>query len=362
MSFYIRKSISVGPFRFSLSKSGIGVSAGIRGLHFGTGPHGNYIHMGKNGLHYRKTISSPSPKLPNSTNSLNEAPTPVIPSGTHAPMQEIESAEISQIVDSSSIDLLDELNRKRKVVRIWPSVMILFALVLGIGLVAAWPNWLLALIILSGGFGIYVAHNRDVIKKTVVLFYRFDSEMESAYAKLITSAEQLARCAAAWHIEAEGKVHDRKYHAGASSLIQRKFIKIRKVAPPYVKTNIETIEMNVGRQTLHFLPDRLLVYDINGVGAVGYKELQVHIRNTRFIEDGNLPDDAKIVDKTWAYVNKNGGPDRRFKNNKELPICLYEEISLRSETGLNEMLHVSQCGVGKNFADAIDVLGKLIAR
>jgi hypothetical protein len=38
MSLYIRKSISVGPFRFNLSKSGVGVSAGIKGVRFGAGP------------------------------------------------------------------------------------------------------------------------------------------------------------------------------------------------------------------------------------------------------------------------------------------------------------------------------------
>jgi hypothetical protein len=36
MGFYIRKAISVGPFRFNLSKSGVGVSAGVKGLRFGT--------------------------------------------------------------------------------------------------------------------------------------------------------------------------------------------------------------------------------------------------------------------------------------------------------------------------------------
>ncbi|MGD9970365.1 MAG: DUF4236 domain-containing protein [Sulfuricurvum sp.] len=46
MGFYIRKSITVGPIRFNLSKSGIGVSAGIKGLRFGAGPIDNYIHMG----------------------------------------------------------------------------------------------------------------------------------------------------------------------------------------------------------------------------------------------------------------------------------------------------------------------------
>ncbi|MFR3778285.1 MAG: DUF4236 domain-containing protein [Enterobacter sp.] len=32
MSFYIKKSIRVGPMRFNLSKSGVGASIGIKGL------------------------------------------------------------------------------------------------------------------------------------------------------------------------------------------------------------------------------------------------------------------------------------------------------------------------------------------
>ena len=41
MGFYLRKGVKVGPLRFNLSKSGIGVSAGIKGLRFGSGPRGN---------------------------------------------------------------------------------------------------------------------------------------------------------------------------------------------------------------------------------------------------------------------------------------------------------------------------------
>jgi hypothetical protein len=80
----------------------------------------------------------------------------------------------------------------------------------------------------------------------------------------------------------------------------------------------------------------------------------------RFIESESVPRDAKVVDKTWKYVNKSGGPDQRFKDNKELPVCLYEEISLTSPTGLNEVLQISQCGVGESFAEAIALLGKKI--
>ncbi|MFQ2071491.1 DUF4236 domain-containing protein [Aeromonas veronii] len=58
MGLYLRKSVSVGPFRFNLSKSGVGVSAGVKGLRIGTGPRGNYVHIGMGGLYYRKSLSN----------------------------------------------------------------------------------------------------------------------------------------------------------------------------------------------------------------------------------------------------------------------------------------------------------------
>ena len=362
MGFYLRKSISVGPIRFNLSKSGIGVSAGVKGLRFGVGPRGNYVHMGRSGLYYRATIpassSAPSEPQRQPAHSLD----PQIPTGTHAPLEEIESADVAKIVDSSSRELLNELNQKQKTTRLWPIVAVASVVVLIVGLSLGWPNWLLILLLLAAIAGTYVAHSRDALTKTVVLFYDFDPEMESAYAQLHSCAGRLAGCAVAWHIEAEGKVHDQKYHAGASNLVRRKQTFVRKAEPPYVKTNIETIAIGVGRQTLHFFPDRILVYDQNGVGAVGYQELRVNVGTTRFIESDSVPSDAKVVDKTWKYVNKSGGPDRRFKDNKELPVCLYEEISLSSYTGLNELLQISQCGFGESFAEAIASLGKKIPR
>ena len=56
MAFHLRKSISVGPFRFNLSKSGIGLSVVVHGLRVGTGPRGHYIHAGASGFYYRASI------------------------------------------------------------------------------------------------------------------------------------------------------------------------------------------------------------------------------------------------------------------------------------------------------------------
>jgi Protein of unknown function (DUF4236) len=46
VGIYIRKSVRAGPFRFNLSKSGVGVSAGVPGFRIGTGPRGNYVFAG----------------------------------------------------------------------------------------------------------------------------------------------------------------------------------------------------------------------------------------------------------------------------------------------------------------------------
>ena len=56
MGFYMRKSVSFGGVRFNFSKSGIGVSVGVKGFRIGTGPRGNYIHMGRNGIYYRAAL------------------------------------------------------------------------------------------------------------------------------------------------------------------------------------------------------------------------------------------------------------------------------------------------------------------
>ena len=61
MGFRIQKSIRLGKFlRLNISKSGIGISAGIPGLRIGTGPRGAYFSAGLpgTGLSYRQKISN----------------------------------------------------------------------------------------------------------------------------------------------------------------------------------------------------------------------------------------------------------------------------------------------------------------
>lgn len=160
-------------------------------------------------------------------------------------------------------------------------------------------------------------------------------------------------------MDAQGEVRNRKYHAGAASVINRNSTRPRVGQPSLLRTNLDVPSLSVGKQQLYFFPDRLLVLEGSQVGAVGYDTLQIDIGTTRFIEDERVPTDAQIVDRTWRYVNKKGGPDRRFSDNRELPIVLYETLHFQSPTGLNELLHASRIGVGGPLAQAVSRMAVL---
>jgi hypothetical protein len=335
VGFYLRKSVRVGPLRFNLSKSGIGVSAGVPGLRFGAGPRGNYVHMGRGGLYYRASLPS------GTQGQASASPQPAPLSENGSDLTEIESGSVLEMVDASSASLLNELNEKRRKFPFWIATLcatVLAAFFMGEG--AAAP-------IVAGGVVLtFLVAQVDAMRRTSVLFYEVEGPAAERYQALHNAFDELTRCGRVGHIGAKGAVKDTKYHAGASTLVKRKTIRPSTSPPPRVKTNIAVPSIPVGRQTLHFFPDRILVFDRNGVGSIGYDALEVDVQETRFIETEGVPSDGKVVGQTWAYVNKKGGPDKRFKNNRELPIALYEQIAFQSTSGLNEVIQLSRLGVG----------------
>jgi hypothetical protein len=352
MGIYIRKSVSFGPFRFNLSKSGVGLSVGVPGFRVGMSPRGNYIHMGRGRLYYRATLPRTNGRRPRAG-----PPPEASHEGAPVALTEIESSDAATIVDSSSADLVAEMNAKRKKLRLWPLVLIAGgALALCVGKqtnAVPWvPQAILVLTLLAAGAAAFY----DRLRKTTVLLYDLDIEVAARCEQLQAAFEALGSCGRRWHVSASGPVHDRKYHAGASSLVNRKTISIGTRNPPYVKSNVESPSLPVGKQTLYFFPDKVLVFESSSVGAVSYRQLDIRCIQQQFIESGSVPHDAQVIGSTWRYVNKKGGPDKRFKDNRQLPIALYEEITFRSSTGLDEMIKVSRVGLGDKVAAAIKAL------
>lgn len=359
MPFYVRKSVSAGPFRFNFSKSGVGVSVGVKGLRIGTGPRGHYIHAGFGGLYYRSTLGNAGrgrqPAVPQQPQAL-----PVTAANGDVEMIEIDSGDVMQMRDSSFSELLDEINSKSRQPRMSVTLS-LTALVIGgiAGLATGGPGLLLcAVAIPAGAIGSWL----DSYRRSTVLYYDLEGDAETAYTRLTAGYDGLNGCAAKWHIEAGGAVQSLtawKRNAGASHLVNRKTTTLAYALPAVIKSNVTPPALHVGRQVMFFMPDIVLVQDGSRVGAVSYVDLNLRWQDSRFIETEGVPSDARIVDHTWKHPNKSGGPDRRFNDNRQIPICLYETMHLTSNSGVNELVEFSRTGVVGAFVEGCRMLAAL---
>lgn len=158
---------------------------------------------------------------------------------------------------------------------------------------------------------------------------------------LVKAIQTFASSIRIWRVMRQQTSIDRKYHAGADMLLEKKRVAPRLATPPWIEAKIAVWAFDLGEQTLYFFPDRLLIYESGQVGAVAYDDLSITIGQVKFREEDDVPADAQVIGHTWQYVNKDGGPDRRFANNRQLPIVLYAETRLCSASGMNIILESS---------------------
>src|SRR5437762_9984685 len=113
MGWYLRKSFGLGPLRLNLSKSGIGYSLGVPGARVGVGPRGSYVRLGRGGVYYQKYFSTDSSRTVRPSDfvrpaNVEQLGTPVL------------TAPASELRDSSSDKLLQEIRQKHQKIRLAP--------------------------------------------------------------------------------------------------------------------------------------------------------------------------------------------------------------------------------------------------
>lgn len=322
MGFYVRTSLRVGSFRFTLSQAGIGVSTAIPGLRAGMGPRGNVVRMGSGTISYQ----------------------------TIAPGHDVVMHDVVSLVPAQPSDIVQQLQKAAGRRLYWPFAL---AALLVAGLVTG----RFGLVIIAVGLPcvLWMAL-RDRAARAVVVIYDVADEAAWRFDHLVSSITSLQRTHGFWLITASGAItntYQFKVNAGASRLLRRMNASARLAGPQILVTNIAVPTLTAGSLSVHFLPDRVLFRDGRHVADLAYQHLQVGVEHARFIEEGPVPPDGTVVDSTWRYVNVRGGPDRRFKNNARLPILLYGRLILRSHSGLNLVWDASQVPLVHAVANAL---------
>jgi Protein of unknown function (DUF4236) len=350
MGWYLRKSFGFGPLRVNLSKSGLGYSLGVRGARIGVNSRGTYIRMGRGGIYYQKYLQTQS-------GQSEPVPVPAQPTAEPELTQVIQTASASSLQDSSANELLQEITLHHNKALIAPVAMVIAGLALGGAMMGSLPIWMDAAIVLVGAIAAAIATRADYKRKVVHLDYALEPEAARAYIVLLQGIEQLRALGGLWRISSEEVNADTKYNAGARYSVNRKGIGIKFEPPGYISTDAAVYMVNTGPQRLYFLPDRILVYEGDQIGAVQYGSLTFNVAPSTFVESDTVPYDAEIIGRTWRYTNKGGGPDRRFAVNPEIPVVRYAEITLKSESGLNYLLQASNVEKAKSFIQAVKEYG-----
>jgi hypothetical protein len=107
---------------------------------------------------------------------------------------------------------------------------------------------------------------------------------------------------------------------------------------------------NANGGDIFFYPSFVLYFiSTESFALLEYRDMQLSFSVTGFHEEQKIPPDATIVGHAWAKANKDGTPDMRFKDNYQIPIALYGNLTLTSETGMNEGYLISKARQAEVF-------------
>jgi hypothetical protein len=273
-----------------------------------------------------------------------------------------ETRDVMQLTDASASDLLDMLNSQGKRRTRWPWALAGGVICIGYAygnldtVSRPWMNYVLAAVSAALMCEVAWLAWQDRLRKLTVLCYDLDETTAHAFESFIGAWRSVSTVRNLWTIPQAVQYGDKKYQGGASIGVTRDSTQLRFGAPDNVRCNISVPMLRTRTATLAFYPDRLLVFRAGQVGAVLYSALQVLPSNGRFNEEQAVPADTQVVGRTWHYVNKSGGPDRRFKNNREIPVCAYSELELRSHSGLSARFMASKPGAFDIVPKAVELL------
>lgn len=185
----------------------------------------------------------------------------------------------------------------------------------------------------------------------ITLRYRLDETSKQTVDTNNSAFEILSQCKKLWGVS--------DYNVGSYSTIHpiRKDAQLQyKSLPWFLKSNIDKCyQLHTRVKNYYFLPEKILIESKKGVTSAYYPQIKIKLDKEVIAETGFAPRDAMFYGNTWEHVNKDGSPDKRVKNNRQIPEYLYGIIHFRGdeETKLDLKLYCSDI---RKVADAMKIL------
>lgn len=355
----------------NFSKSGISTTLGVPGASVNLGKQGAYLNTGipGTGLYDRQKISGGKKGKQSSSQSDIEKPEQSI---SNADIGEIKTDQAETttthgllelkktLLDcyQERIDLRKEIEKAESKLKT-ANLLMVGAYILIIGVFVKW---------FRNNKKDKQEHLTDLRNQLENCFVNIDmdidEQIEKKYESLLDNYKSLLTCDKIWDITSSVTVDQKASRSSASASVTRTPIKFSFDNIEIIKSKFDALHFeNANGGDIYIYPAFLAIVDSNKkFGLIDIRELDFSFHGQRFIESENVPKDAEVVDHTWAKVNKNGTPDKRFKGNYQIPICKYGEIELTSSTGLNEAYSISNYAKSENFASSMLEYQKIIKK
>lgn len=328
MPFYLRRGKNFGPLRFNFSKGGIGVSAGVKGARIGVGPgRGPYVHVGRQGIYYRKTLGKPIGKKQRHASSRQHMETL---NATQDDGPSVSHATISQDIGG------------HRGLSPW------FFVVLGAGVIMVLAGqWLIGLPLLAISLLFPGVLRRG---REVEVTYALDEDGQERHQALAQIVNNLASPTKAWLVT-EARSQDWKRGGGAATGVRRTRMTVGTVKILGHRANVQIPGLQGRTATIGFLPDAIYLQTRNQTISADYSDLAVECGTVSYVEDEAIPPGAKQIGETWQFVNRDGSRDRRFNHNRKLPVLEYGTITITAEPDFTLELQLSTQEAAQEFRD-----------
>lgn len=367
MAFKFRRRQKLFPGVYlNFSSKGISTTIGVKGLSVNFNKSGTYLNTGipGTGLYDRQKIEGRQ-KSNNSNLPEQSGSTPELEKYLFLPKKlegEIKSKDANEVTSQGLLDLKEtllaayeekreiekEISELEKKVKNAKTIQII-SKVLIVGFVIKWfdENYLEK--------SEYLEDLKNQLKECKVhIDIELAENKNEQYNILKNTFYKLTQCEKIWDMTSAIENTDNR--SSASQSITRNETTIGLKTIPFLNADYEAMHFkNKNGSDIYVYPGFVAMFDDKqNFGLVELKDLEIRYSDSQFLEEQGVPNDAQIIGKTWAKVNKNGTPDKRFKDNYEIPLVKYGELKFKSGTGVYEVFLFSNSEAGKIYGEAYE--------
>ncbi len=194
--------------------------------------------------------------------------------------------------------------------------------------------------------------------------FDMDTEIGPPHRRMHEAFDRIVACQRKWVVQTSQRIDRVRARSLADTVVTRKPATMGRSGDPLVTTTDVPLSLAIqgGRSKAYFYPGFLLVSacDGNGFAIVDLADLEIQSTHSRFTETETVPSDAIAVGSTWAKANKDGSRDKRFSDNRQLPILRYGQLQLSTAGELQEAFVFSRSEPCDEFVAAVQELRRIL--